>query len=227
MNWLAKLMMSEGRPKADSAFDDRRRAADTLSLAELEPAHSVLELEPGKGWFTGLLLELIDSSGKLVVQQPSALDAFFGKDARRRVERTGKPHARYSSSSWEELDAQDASIDRVIWLQGPHELWFMPQPEISFGRPSKVFSEIERVLRPNGKFLLIDNLAPSGIDQASAGALHRSVPDELKALIEAAGLSLSHEDRDWIIEPDDPLDVPTYDPKAHLKTRQFAQLYTK
>lgn len=227
MNWLEKLMMSEGRSKADRAFDGRRRSADTVSLAELEPGHSVLEMEPGKGWFTGLLLELIDSSGDLVVQQPSSLEAFFGKDARRRVEQAGLPNARYSSLPWETLDAEDASIDRVIWLQGPHELWFSPQPGMTFGRPSKVFSEIARVLRPEGKFLLVDNIAPSGVDQTSAGALHRSVPNELKALIEDAGLSMTHEDRDWIRETDDPLDVPTYDPKAHLKTRQFAQLFAK
>lgn len=227
MTWLAKLMMSKGRPKADRAFDDQRRAADTISLAGLEPGHSVLELEPGKGWFTGLLLELIDNSGELVVQQPSALDAFFGKDARKRVERAGKPNARYSSSSWEKLDAEDASIDRVIWLQGPHELWFSPRPGVTFGRPSRVFAEIARVLRPGGKFLLIDNLAPSDVDQATAGALHRSVPEELKALIEDTGLSLTHENRDWIPETDDPLNVPTYDRRVHLKTRQFAQLFTK
>ncbi|PTX55476.1 putative methyltransferase [Litoreibacter ponti] len=220
-------MKSEGRSNADRAFDNRRRAADTLTLAELEPGHSVLELEPGKGWFTGLLLELIGSSGQLTVQQPSELDAFFGKDARRRVERSGKPNARYSSSSWETLDADEASIDRVIWLQGPHELWFVPGPGITFGRPSNVFAEIARVLKPEGKLVLIDNLAPSGIGQASAGALHRSVPEELRALIEETGLRLSHEDRNWISETDDPLDVPTYDPKVHLKTKQFAQVFMR
>ncbi|WP_299508241.1 hypothetical protein [uncultured Roseobacter sp.] len=227
MNWLAKLMLSEGRSKADRAFDDRRRAADTVSLAELEPGHSVLEMEPGKGWFTGLLLELIDSSGELIVQQPSALDAFFGNDARKRVLRSGKPNARYSSSSWEVLDADVASIDRVIWLQGPHELWFTPQPSVTFGRPSRVFAEIQRVLKPEGKFVLIDNLAPPGVDQVSAGALHRSVPDDLKVLVEETGLSLSYEDKDWISETDDPLEVPTHNPKAHLKTRQFVQVFTK
>ena len=31
----------------------------------------MLELEPGKDWFTGLLLELIEEPGHLLVQQPS------------------------------------------------------------------------------------------------------------------------------------------------------------
>ncbi|WP_300030672.1 hypothetical protein [uncultured Roseobacter sp.] len=37
-------MISEGRPEADRAVDDRRRAADTVSLAELEPGLTVLEM---------------------------------------------------------------------------------------------------------------------------------------------------------------------------------------
>jgi len=227
MSWFAKRSVSGGRSKADRALDTRRRASDTLALAQIDPRHSVLEIEPGKGWFTGVLLEHIDMSGQLVVQQPAALDAFFGQDARQRVERSGLAEARYSAASWETLQAADASIDRVVWLQGPHELWFTPGSNVSFGRPSRVFADIARVLKPGGTFLLIDNLAPPGCDQASAGALHRSVPHELKSIVEDAGLRLVYEDAAWISGTDDPLDVPTFDPKAHLKTKQFAQVYTR
>ncbi len=227
MSWLAKRSASRGRSKADRALDIYRRATDTLALAQIEPSHSVLEIEPGKGWFTGLLLEHIDASGQLIVQQPAALDTFFGQDARKRVERSGNVQARYSAASWETLEAADASIDRVVWLQGPHELWFTPHSNVSFGRPSRVFGDIARVLKPGGTFVLVDNLAPPGSNQVSAGALHRSVPQELKSIIEDTGLRLVYEDSAWIRDTDDPLDVPTFDAKAHLKTKQFAQVYVR
>lgn len=227
MSWLANLLSSSGRSNADRSQDGPRRAADTITLAKLESVHSILEVEPGKGWFTGILLELIDPTGTLIVQQPAALDPFFGKDARKRLVRSKLPNARYSSESWEELDAPDASVDRVVWLQGPHELWFEPQPGMTFGRPDKVFAEIARVLKPSGRFLLIDNMAPENVDQHTSGALHRSVPGALSELAKNAGLTLIHEDPDWITNSVDPLDVPTYDPKVHLKTHQFAQLYSK
>jgi len=169
-------------------MDFRRRTHDTIALAELKPSHNVLEIEPGKGWFTGLLLEMLDSTGSLIVQQTQSLDAFFGKYAQSRVVRSGKPNARYASFGWEVLDAADATIDRVFWLQGPHELWFEPQPGMTFGTPSKVFKEIARVLKPNELFLLADNMAPTEINQTSAWQLHRSIPSVLRELAEIAGL---------------------------------------
>ena len=227
MKWLSDLLMSPGRSRADRAQDGIRRATDTLALATVEPGHNLLEIEPGRGWFTSLLLEFVGDHGSLVVQQPESLDAFFGRTARKRVERSGKPNARYSASSWETLDADDGSVDRVFWLQGPHEMWFVPQPGLTFGRPSTVFAEIARVLRPGGQLLVIDNLAPAGLDAQAAGELHRSVPAVIEGLADQVGLSLRDEQLDWIGSTADPLDVPTYDPKVHLKTRQYAQVFAR
>ncbi|GFE65714.1 hypothetical protein [Litoreibacter roseus] len=227
MSWLSDLMASTGRSNADRSMDEARRAQDTVAIANLATGQTILEIEPGKGWFTGILLELTRDAGTLIAQQPKALEAFFGKEARKRIEKSGQLNAHYSDRSWEALDAADATVDRAVWLQGPHELWFEPQPGLTFGRPEVVFADIARVLKPGGTFTLIDNLAPKGVTQAQAGALHRSVPHLLQEIVQSSGLRLIQEDLEWINETPDPLDIPTYDPKAHLKTRQFLQTFIK
>lgn len=116
-------------------------------------------------------------------------------------------------------------MNRVVWLQGPHEMWFRPSPNFTLGEPRRVFAEIARVLSSHGKLLIIDNLAPPGLPAEAAGQLHRSDPDTLRIVAEASGLVLIEQDRDWTVNPVDPLDRPTHDRRLHLKTTQFLQVY--
>lgn len=227
MSWLAAIFTSPGRSKADRLHDTARRAEDTISAADLRSDQSILEIEPGKGWFTGILLELVSQSGALMAQQPVVLDPFFGKDARNRIRRSGQSNAQYSDAPWEWLEAGDATVDRVVWLQGPHEMWFQPEPGVSFGDPDKVFAEVARVLKSGGQFVVVDNLAPDDASPEQAGVLHRSVPKALAQIGRQAGLELVTEDLNWIASDIDPRDQPTYDPKIHLKTHQFLQVYRK
>ena len=219
------ILSDTSRTRDERKMDVIRRARDTVVAANLKPHHHVLELEPGKGWFTEILQRLIGPRGHLTVQQPVMLDAFFGKDVRRRLRSASYSNVTYSDAPFTDLETSDASIDRVFWLQGPHELWFEPQPGVSFGEPGAVFSEVRRTLKPDGRLVVIDNLAARGTAQSAAGNLHRSEPDALRAVIEDAGLELIHSDRSWIASDFDPLTQPTFTPSIHLRTSQFLQIY--
>ena len=227
MNREEALLSAPDRNPQDRAQDVPRRAADTVKMGDLSSDHSILELEPGKGWFTDILLRLTSECGSLTVQQPAVLDAFFGKEARQRITRSKHPRANYIDAPWDKLAPQDSSIDRVVWLQGPHELWFVPASGVNLGKPEAVFSEIVRVLKPDGLLLLIDNLAPKGMAIDKAAALHRSNPKFLREAFEGKGLVLEKQDEHWITNKDDPLTIPTYNSKVHLKTHQFLQIFYK
>lgn len=227
MNREEALLSVPDRNPQDRAQDVPRRAADTIKMGALSSDHSILELEPGKGWFTDILLRLTAEHGSLAVQQPAALDAFFGKEAYQRMTSSRHPRTNYSNAPWDKLAPQDGSIDRVVWLQGPHELWSVPASGEILGTQGSVFSEIVRVLKPGGRLLVIDNLAPAGIAVNEAAALHRSNPKFLREVFEETGLVLEEQDEHWITNKDDPLTIPTYSSKVHLKTHQFLQVFYK
>ena len=204
-----------------AAEADRRSAL--IAVGSLAAGQTILEIEPGKGALTEGLLPLVAEGGELILQQPAALDQFFGQKALRRAERA--PNARYSAASWEALDAGDGTVDRVIWVQGPHELWFEPAPGLTLGRPPRVFAEIARILARDGRFLVVDNMAPPDMSDAQAGELHRSDPRTVAAFAWDAGLALSREDIDWVDAPHDPLGVPTYDWAVKGQPRLWMQLW--
>lgn len=199
----------------------RDRYAALAGAGGLAPGQTILEMEPGKGALTDGLLPLVAERGELILQQPAALDAFFGARARRRAERA--PNARYAAASWEALDAGDGTVDRVLWVQGPHELWF----KRILGRPSRVFAEIARVLAPDGRFLVVDNMAPPHVSDARAGDLHRSNPKTVAALARDTGLAPLREDTAWVGAPHDPRTVPTYDRATKGKPWQWLQVWQR
>lgn len=222
---IEAILAAPGRSDQARAMDGTRRAADMIREADLELGQSILELEPGKGWFTDILLRLIGPEGHLTVQQPALLDGFFGNDARKLVRKAALPNTHYSDAPFTKLSAADATIDRVLWIQGPHEIWFEPKPGVTFGDPQAIFAEVKRVLKPDGIFFVVDSLAKSGTPQKEASQLHRSEPKFLATMIEDAGFSLMHAEPDWIVSDVDTLDVPTFTPGIHLRTRQHLQKY--
>ena len=102
-----------------------------------------------------------------------------------------------------------------------------PASDTRLGTQESVFSEIVRVLKPDGRLLVIDNLAPAGMAVNEAAALHRSNPQFLREAFEEIGLVSEEHDEHWITNKADPLTIPTYSSKVHLKTRQFLQVSYK
>ncbi|MEL7397079.1 MAG: hypothetical protein AAFN44_11975 [Pseudomonadota bacterium] len=222
---IEAILASPGRSAKARAMDGPRRAVDMIKAAGLKPDQSVLELEPGRGWFTDILLRLIGPEGHLTVQQPALLDDFFGKDTRKLVKKAALPNAIYSDAPFTSLSAADATIDRVLWIQGPHEIWFEPKPGVSLGNPQAIFADVKRVLKPDGICFVVDNLAKSGTPQQEASQLHRSEPQILAAMVEQAGFDLVHAEPDWIVSEIDTLDVPTFTCGVHLRSTQYMQKY--
>jgi predicted methyltransferase len=216
---------SGDRPSEDAADDARRMPLEVLAFAGIEEGMAILEMEAGGGYYTEILSRAVGNSGSVIMQNPPALNSFFEEAVEARLANNRLSNVALTSVNFDALDADNDSMDMVTWILGPHELGFEPGGQ-SLGDPEGTFSQIARVLKPGGVFLVIDHNASenSGIDVG--GSLHRISEGLVSNLAEGAGLTLLRSSELHSNE-NDPLDIGVFDPSIQGKTDKFILLYRK
>ena len=216
---------SGDRPSEDAADDARRMPLEVLAFAGIEEGMTILEMEAGGGYYTEILSRAVGTSGSVIMQNPPALNGFFEEAVQARLANNRLSNVTLSSVNFDALDAASNSVDMVTWILGPHELGFEPGGQ-NLGDPEGSFSQIARVLKPGGVFLVMDHDASedSGIDVG--GSLHRISEGLVSGLAEGAGLTLARSSELHSNE-DDPRDVGVFDPSIQGKTDKFVLLYRK
>ncbi len=222
---VAAALAHPDRPAEDAANDERRRPAEVLAFAGLQTGMSVLELEAAGGYYTEILSRAVGPDGSVILQHPPGLMGFVGDGIDMRTADDRLPNVRVSITNFDELDAEDNSIDMVTWILGPHELGFAPEGN-SLGDLAGSFSEIARVLKPDGVFLANDHIAPDGSGWEAGDSLHRIEESLVTQLAEEAGLTVA-DNSDMFKNPDDPLTEGVFSPSIRGQTSQFTVLYRK
>lgn len=214
------------RSKADRERDERRKPEAMLTFMEVKPGLSVFEIEAGDGYMTELFSRAVGSEGRVVMQNPEEFRNFVGDKIDARLADSRLPNVRTSYSYFDDLDANDASMDLVTWVLGPHELYCRADcGDVDVGEPATVYSEIFRILKPGGAFVVIDHAAAEGSPETTGNDLHRIDPAIVKRMAAQAGFVLEAEG-DFLVNPDDPLSVSIEDlPRGH--TSQFALRFRK
>lgn len=213
------------RMSEDAADDARRMPLEVLAFAGIEEGMIILEMEAGGGYYTEIMSRAVGSNGRVIRQNPPAINSFFSEEADARLANNRLTNVDSSLVNFDDLEAEDNSIDMVTWILGPHELWFSPGGE-NLGDPEDTFVEIARVLKPGGVFLTIDHNAASDSDTDIGGSLHRIYEGHIVDLAEGAGLTLLRSSNLHSNE-NDPLDIGVFDPAIQGRTDKFVLLYQK
>lgn len=214
------------RPEADRAEDERRKPAAALAFFQVGPGRAVFEVEAGAGWYTELLSHAVGAGGSVVMQNPEGFRAFVGEQIDARLAEGRLGNVRQSLSNFDVLEAADASIDVVTWVQGPHELYFTPSDGVTLGDPARSYAEIFRILKPGGVFAVIDHSAAAGAPESTGNELHRVDRAIVVEMAEAAGFTLEAESA-FLANPDDPRTITVFDPAIRGNTDQFALRFRK
>ena len=222
---IAAALQHPDRPSADSENDARRMPLAVLEFAGLQTGMSVLELEAGGGYYTEIISRAVGADGNVILQHAPGLMEFVGDgiDVRTAGGRLG--NVEVSITDFDNLAAEDNSVDLVTWIQGPHELGFTPEGK-SLGDPAKAFQEIARVLKPGGFFIASDHIALEGTGIEAGGSLHRVAESVITQLAQNAGLIIARSS-DLLKNADDPLNVGVFAPTVRGKTSQFLIAYIK
>jgi predicted methyltransferase len=193
------------QPAERRARYDGRHPAETLTFFGIRPGMRVMEVLPGSGWYSPILVSYLGAEGALVGADypielwskfPFASDQFlaqrrswpdkFAADGRDWGAGGGAPVSAMALGS---LDPElDGTLDAVVFIRALHNL-NRYEPEGGFR--TQALQDAFRVLKPGGVLGVVQHEAPAALGEAwadgSRGYLNR---DLLVRQIEAVGFTL-------------------------------------
>ena len=184
MALLQKAVDGDWRSAAHKARDQYRHPIETLEFFGLKPDMTVIELQPGGGWYTEILAPVLYAHGHLLeASDPKFADkikanpAVFGH--------IGKIIP-FEPPKQVRLGAEN-SADMVLTFRNAHD-WLMGGPATL----ATVFKSAFDVLKPGGVFGVEEHRAkPFATATESAMTLHRIPEDYLIALALKTGFRVA------------------------------------
>jgi predicted methyltransferase len=181
---LQEAVDGDWRSAAHKARDQYRRPIETLQFFGLKPDMTVIELEPGGGWYTEILAPVLFAHGQLL----EAADPKFADKIKANPSVFGHigKIIPFNPPKQVRLGAKN-SADMVLSFRNAHD-WLMDSPETL----TAVFKSVFDVLKPGGVFGFVEHRAkPFATATESAMALHRIPEDYLIAVALKTGLRVA------------------------------------
>lgn len=223
----APVLGDPARPAADKNDDAARKPAEVLAFVQVRPGETILEMEAGRGWYSDILSSALGPSGKLIVQYPPQFN--YGDAAfKARTDAGRLKNTTITVTAFDKLQAANGSVDKVLWILGPHEIYFTPRNAQAgvLGDPQRTYAEIVRVLKPGGMFIAMDHAADAGAPNTIAQTAHRIDPAVVLAAAKAAGLQFVDKS-DVLANPSDDRTKMVFDATVRRHTDQFLFRFRK
>jgi len=223
---LDQALADPQRAQQREAADDRRKPEPLIALAGVAPGDKVLDLIPGSGYWTRIFSKVVGPDGKVYAVWPQAYARFaMGNVADLKKLSADKYYGNIVTQVQPSaiLDAPEA-LDVVWTSQNYHDY-----PDEYMGKdadPSLLNKAVFKILKPGGTYMIIDHMAKPGRGMADTEKLHRVDPAIVRQQVEAAGFKFAGESK-VLNNPNDPLDIPVFDPKIRGHTSQFAYKFVK
>lgn len=225
---VSAAVADSSRPDSDKARDAERKPAECLAFAGIKKGDSVIELAPGKGYYTRLLsLSVGPTTGHvLVIASPKRPDAAPDAPAPAAPVHAiaADPHyanVKVSEQRAVELSLPPDSADLAWTSQNYHDFHNVKDLEV-VNLDKQVFS----ALKPGGVYLVIDHAAEAGSGFRDTSTLHRVDPEAVKKEVESVGFKFEGRS-DALRNKDDPHTAKVFDPSIQGHTDQFILKFVK
>jgi predicted methyltransferase len=210
--------------RGDALSSPTYHGPEVLKFVGVKPGWRVADIFPGR--FTTAFAKAVGPKGKVYGFLPDEIlkvhPGIVDMQAKRKTD-PAFANVAFIASSMNDM-ALPGGLDAVFIRQNYHDLHvrFMGPADVpAFNR--KVFA----ALKPGGVFVIIDHVAPAGMDETTAtNRLHRIDPAMVKSEVEAAGFKLDGESA-ILANKDDAHDKMVLDPAILGKTDQFMLRFRK
>jgi len=181
---LHKAVDGDWRSAAHKARDQYRHPIETLQFFGLKPDMTVIELQPGGGWYTEILAPVLYAHGHLL----EASGPKFGDKIKANPAVFGHIGTIIPFEPPKQVRLGDEnSADMVLSFRNAHD-WLMDRPETL----AAVFKAVFDVLKPGGVFGFEEHRAkPFATATESAMQLHRIPEDYLIAVALTTGFRVA------------------------------------
>jgi predicted methyltransferase len=224
--YISAAVADAGRPAEDKDRDANRKPAETVAFAGVKPGSVVIELVPGKGYFTRILSKVAGPKGKVYAVSPprranAKPDAPDPSAATKAI--AADPGYSNVVVRTAKLPSLNVSIpaDVVFTAQNYHDVHNVPDIDIAAFNKT-VFD----ALKPGGVFIVVDHAAAEGSGARDTSTLHRIDPATVKSEVQAAGFEFAGESKVLANAQDDHT-AKVFDPAIRGKTDQFIFKFRK
>ncbi len=227
-NDLDSILQGVHREAGNPARDPFRHPGETLAFFGVEPGHSVVEVWPGKGWYTEILAPWLRDRGTLYA-------AHFDNDSKIQYFRDTRQAFDYKLAANPDLYDQvqvteleppaevdiapEASADRVLTFRNVHN-W------LKSGKAEAVFQAMFKALKPGGVLGVVEHRAAPGTSMAEQIKSGYVTEAKVKELAQAAGFAFvaaSEINANPKDSKDHPAGVWTLPPTLRLQDENLAQ----
>ena len=173
---LRQVIDDSHRKPADVARDKYRHPAQTLTFFGLQPGMTVVEMLPGKGWYSDILAPYLADQGHFVAAvTPKDMDDYKGF-LTADPDRLGKAQAVPFNVGQANNFVPDGTADMIVTFRNIHNLLgSADQP--GDGNAPQAFADWFRALKPGGILGIEEHRLPENMDIArekTSGYVKRS-----------------------------------------------------
>lgn len=217
-----------GRPATDTAQDASRHPAEMVAFSRVKAGDKVMDIWPGKGYWTRLFSTTVGAKGKVYAYVPAEIAEFKSDPvaiAKAVAAEPGRGNVKeFSDPLAAPPPAEFRNTLDVVWtFENYHDFHdsFMKGADVdAFNRA--VFMS----LKPGGYYVVVDHAAVAGTGLSHTEDLHRIDPATIKAEVEKAGFVLDAESK-VLANPADPRTAKVFDPAIRGNTDRVAYRFRK